>query len=399
MISSGTLTARYAAVTWGTTYSCTTTSTYKNTGIYSANRYSTSDPIVVDWGDGTNDVVYGNISQLAHTYADASTYTVKISDNISTFCPSYNNNTWYQTTSRNQYTFKKVLTLSSKVTQLSAYAFYYCSAMTDAIIPSGATSIPEYCFYFCSSLKSSSVQLPPTVTSVGTYAFDGCQSSNFNSITIPAACTSIGYSAFGYCHYLHPTFESGSSTLYIGGYAFSYCFYQSAAVGTIDLSPRKITSIPNNCFYYCRYLKGITWPQGLTSIGGSAFRYCFYFSSSTGTIEIPEGVTSISGTYAFGNCLYLTAVTLPSTLTNLNNYTFYNCTRLATITSNRSTAPTVSSATFGNGTTYYTGRSSYSAGTNRLYVPAGATGYDASYWLSPLCNSTMCGFTKEEVAA
>ena len=391
-VTTGTLTARYAAVTWGTTYSCTTTSTRKNTGIYSANRYSSSDPIVVDWGDGTNDVVYGNISQLAHTYSSATTYTVKISDNISTFCPSYNNSTWYQTTSQNQYTFKKVLTLSSKVTQLSMYAFYYCSAMTDAIIPSGATSIPQFCFYYCTHLKSSSVQLPSTVTSVGNYAFYYCQSSNFNSITIPASCTSIGPYAFYYCYYLHPTFESGASTLSLGTYAFGYCGYSGSAF-TIDLSPRKITTIPNGCFYYCWYLKGITWPQGLTSIGGSAFRYCFYYSASTGTIEIPEGVTSISGTYAFANCLYLTAVTLPSTLTNLNNYTFYYCTRLATITSNRSTAPTVSSATFGNGTSYYTGRTSYSAGTNRLYVPAGATGYDSGYWRDPLCSSTRCGFT------
>ena len=394
-VTTGTLTARYAAIAWGTTYSCTTTSTYKNTGIYSANRYSSSDPIVVDWGDGTNDVVYGNISQLAHTYSSATTYTVKISDNISTFCPSYNNSTWYQTTSQNQYTFKKVLTLSSKVTQLSAYAFYYCSAMTDAIIPSGATSIPTYCFYYCTSLKSSSVQLPSTVTSIANNAFYHCLSSNFSSITIPAACTSIGDHAFYNCYYLHPVFESGSSSLTLNTYSFGYCGFNGSAF-TIDLSPRKITSIPNSCFYYCRYLKGVTLPQGLTSIGASAFRQCFYYAASTGTVEIPEGVTSISGPYAFANCSYLTAVTLPSTLTNLNNYTFYYCTRLATITSNRSTAPTVSAATFGNSTTYYTGRTSYSSGTNKLYVPAGATGYDASYWASILLNSTRCGFTLVE---
>lgn len=64
LVSSGkvTLTARYLAVTYTTTYTCTTTSAYKNTGIYSANRYSTSYPIVVDWGDGSTDAIYGNIS-------------------------------------------------------------------------------------------------------------------------------------------------------------------------------------------------------------------------------------------------------------------------------------------------------------------------------------------------
>jgi hypothetical protein len=394
VVSAGTLTARYAAVTYDTSFQVTTTSSYRKTGIYSANRYSSSDPIVVDWGDGTTDVVYGNISQLAHTYSGASTYTVKISDNISTFCPSYSNTTWYQTTSQNQYTFKKVLTLSSKVTQLSSYAFYYCSAMTDAIIPSKATSIPTSCFYYCSQLKSSSVQLPSTVTSIGSYAFYYCRGSSFISIMIPASVTSIGSYAFANDNYLRNiTFETSSSTLTLNTYAFSACFYSGSTAASIDLSPRKITSIPNYCFNNCRYLKGIVWPQGLTSIGGSAFRYCFYYTASTGTVEIPEGVTNISGTYAFANCLYLTAVTLPSTLTNLNNYTFYYCTRLATITSNRSTAPTVSSATFGNSSTYYTGRTYYSTGKNSLYVPAGATGYNASYWSSVLCNSSMCGFT------
>lgn len=397
-VTTGTLTARYAAVTWATTYSCTTTSSYKNTGIYSANRYSSSAPIVVDWGDGTTDVVYGNISQLAHTYPSVATYTVRISDNISTFCPSYSNSTWYQTTSQNRYTFKKVLTLSSKVTQLSTYAFYYCSAMTDAIIPSGATSIPIQCFYYCPQLKSSSVQLPSTVTTIGAGAFYYCNSSNFNSIAIPGACTSIGSRAFYQCYYLHPIFESGSAALTLSTYSFSYCGYNGSAF-TIDLSPRKMTSIPNYCFQYCRYLKAISWPQGITSVGANAFSYCFNYSTSTGIVEIPEGVTNISGAYAFRDCLYLTAVTLPSTLTNLNNYTFYNCTRLTTITSNRSTAPTVSSATFGNSTNYYTGRTSYSAGTNKLYVPAGATGYNASYWADPLCSSTKCGFTLEEMAS
>ena len=32
-------------------------------------------------------------------------------------------------------------------------------------------------------------------------------------------------------------------------------------------------------------------------------------------------------------------------------------------------------------------------GVNMLYVPQGATGYDAGYWLDPLQNATKCGFT------
>lgn len=326
-VTTGTLTARYAAVTYATKWevNCTSTS-YLKTGIYSARSRNSENPTVVDWGDGTYDVIYGNISQLVHTYASTGTRTVQVSDNISSFALSTSGTTFCQTTTSNYYNVRRILAVSPNVTSIPTYAFYYLYDLYSVV------------------------------------------------------------------------FGGNGETISLGSYAFYYAM-RSGTAGTIDLSGRRCTSIPAYFCYYCYYLKNFYWPIGVTSIGSSAFRFCFYYSASTGTVEIPEGVTSISGTYAFSNCLYLTAVTLPSTLTNLNNYTFYNCTRLATITSNRSTAPTVSSATFGNGTTYYTGRSSYSAGTNRLYVPAGATGYDASYWLSPLCNSTMCGFTKEEVAA
>lgn len=326
-VTTGTLTARYMEVVYDTSFEVTTASSYRKAGIYSTTALNSSKPTVVDWGDGTTDVVYGNISQLVHTYSSNGTFTMRVNDSISSIALSTNNSTWYSTTTNNSTSIRKILALSANITSLPSYAFYHCQQIRDVVL------------------------------------------------------------------------SPGSSNLTLGTYAFSYCFYQSSAVGTIDLSPRKINLIPNYCFYYCRYLKGITWPQELKSIGGSAFRYCFYYASSTGTVEIPEGVTSISGIYAFYGCSYLTAVTLPSTLTNLNNYTFSVCTRLVTITSNRSTAPTVSSYTFGSNTSSYTGRTAYSAGTNKLYVPAGATGYNASYWSSVLLDSTKCGFTLEEMAS
>ena len=418
-VSSGTLTARYMSISYATTFTVTTTSSYKNTGIYSATRYSSSDPIIVDWGDDTIDIIDGNISQLTHTYSSVGTFTVRISDNISTFAPSYNNSTWYNTTSQNRYTLKTVTALSNKITALTSYAYYYCAALTSVVIPQSASTVPTYCFYYCSSLtgvtlpdsvtsigdyafsysglRSSSFELPLALKSIGSYAFSNITNSYFTALTIPSLVTNIGQNAFYYCYYLHPVFEYNSTnTLTLGTYAFAYTMYNGSAV-TLDLSQRKITSIPASCFYYCRYLKEIIWPYRLTTINASAFRYCFYVAAAEGEIVIPEGVTTIGGTYAFANCSYLTSVTLPSTLGNLNNYTFYYCTRLATIHAHRLTAPTVSAATFGNSSTYYTGRTSYSAGTNRLYVLSGASGYTSSYWSSVLCNASCCGYTLEEM--
>ena len=54
------------------------------------------------------------------------------------------------------------------------------------------------------------------------------------------------------------------------------------------------TQIPQYYFAYDNLLASITIPQGVTSIGGSAFYYC----TSLASITIPQGVTSI-GSSAF----------------------------------------------------------------------------------------------------
>ena len=109
-VTAGTLTARYAAVTYATRWEvvCSSTS-YLKTGIYSATSRDSAAPTVVDWGDGTVDVVYGNISQLVHTYTSTGTRTVQVSDNISAFALSTSSTTFCQTTTSNYYNVRRIL--------------------------------------------------------------------------------------------------------------------------------------------------------------------------------------------------------------------------------------------------------------------------------------------------
>ena len=71
----------------------------------------------------------------------------------------------------------------------------------------------------------------------------------------------------------------------------------------------------------------ITIPDGVTSIGSSAFRDC----TSLTTITIPNSITSI-GEAAFGNCIRLTSITIPESVTSIGNYAFSGCTSLTSIT-------------------------------------------------------------------
>ena len=65
------------------------------------------------------------------------------------------------------------------------------------------------------------------------------------------------------------------------------------------------------------------FPEGVTSIGDSAFFYC----RSLTQIKIPEGVTSI-GIGAFYRCDSLTQIEIPKSVTNIGNNAFYYCNNL-----------------------------------------------------------------------
>ena len=149
-----------------------------------------------------------------------------------------------------------------------------------------------------------------------------------------------------------------------------------------------VTSISNYAFAQCSSLTSVSIPNSVTSIGSNAFWKC----SSLTSVTIGNSVTSIA-IRTFYECSSLTSVTIGKSVTKIGNEAFYGCSNLESIRIFATTAPTVQSSTFGNDTSSYTGRNNYDKGTNILYVPSGATGYNASYWINPLQDSTKCGFT------
>ena len=111
----------------------------------------------------------------------------------------------------------------------------------------------------------------------------------------------------------------------------------------------KVSKIGRHAFRYCRNLKTVTIPNGVTDIDICAFAdcdnltivtipnsvkaigdYAFYKCNSLSTIIIPNGVNSI-GKYAFWGCNNLTAVTIPNSVKSIGDQAFYNCKKLASI--------------------------------------------------------------------
>ncbi len=97
--------------------------------------------------------------------------------------------------------------------------------------------------------------------------------------------------------------------------------------GVEGLSALEDSAFNNGYEYKCKNLEGIILPSSVTSIGDFAFFECIGLTS----ITIPSSVTSI-GDYAFYRCSGLTSITIPSSVTKIGASAFKGCSGLTSIT-------------------------------------------------------------------
>jgi len=106
---------------------------------------------------------------------------------------------------------------------------------------------------------------------------------------------------------------------------------------------------------------------------------------------ILENVKGI-GAGTFRGCKALKELSIPASVTIIGEYAFFECVKMGKLYINRASAPTLESGVFGSNWQTYTGKDN-PPGTNILYVPEGATGYDEGQWLDPLQAEDKCKFT------
>ncbi len=225
------------------------------------------------------------------------------------------------------------------VTNIGAYAFYYCSALTSVTIPDSVTSIGDWAFYGCSSLTS--VTIPDGVTSIGDSAFSGCTS--LESVIIPDSVTSIGYYAFRNCTNLANVYISdleawcnisfvrqspiaGEDDTYLHSNPLFYGakLYLDGKLVTDLIIPDSITSVRDYLFYNCSSITSVTIPDNVTKIGGAAFSCCKALTSVT----IGSGLSSIGYDYwhahsAFDECASLSSIVVKEE--NETYHSYGNC--------------------------------------------------------------------------
>ena len=168
------------------------------------------------------------------------------------------------------------------------------------------------------------------------FSYDSPWYGHRNEITrveIESGVTSIGDEAF-FDYYRLTSVTIPDSVTSIGDGAFSGCYRLTA-----------ITVHEDNPFYadvdgvlfskdgktlaqYPAGKSGNTYaiPSGVTGIR----KYAFYNCHSLTSMTIPDSVTSI-GNYAFTGCYSLTSVTIPDSMTHIGKEAFYNCVRLTDV--------------------------------------------------------------------
>ena len=244
------------------------------------------------------------------------------------------------------------IVIPDSVTSIGGYAFSYCTSLAEITIPDSVTSIGGYAFSDCTSLTE--IVIPDSVTSIGVCAFSGCTSlskvdlpknltgiysgvfsgcTSLTEITIPDSVTSIGGSAFSGCTSLAEITVSPNNKNYssVAGVLFNkdvseLIVYPKGNGRSAYTVPDGVTSIGGSAFSGCTSLAEIVIPDSVTSIGDSAFSGC----TSLAEIVIPDSVTSI-GVFAFSGCTSLSKVDLPKTLTTIEAGTFRDCTSLKEI--------------------------------------------------------------------
>lgn len=202
--------------------------------------------------------------------------------------------------------------------------------VTDLVIPTSVVSIGDYTFMNCPELTS--VTFPSSIKSIGTRTFDECQ--GLTSVYIPASMETIGDYAFAGCTNITKVEYESIESLFsiefgvcgnpLSASSDGHLYIAGQEVTEVDI-PASVTAI-NGALAGARYLTAVTIPNTVTTIGTQAFFLC----ASLTAIDIPNSVTKI-GDGAFDGCASLTSIDIPNAVTEIGGSAFSGCAAITSI--------------------------------------------------------------------
>ena len=243
------------------------------------------------------------------------------------------------------------IVIPDSVTTISLMSFCGCTALENVVLSQNVTEIPIKAFYECLSLRS--IFIPNGVTQIGWSAFEGCE--NIESIDIPDSTVSIGYFAFRNCTNLDSV-EIGSSLNSLEFCAFENCVNLSFFKFNGDAiaepastrewvfgNTEKLNSVSVN-------INASGWGNTWCGKPISFESNMLVFTPTTdyaefsvkpknndipGYLSIPSQCNnksvSIIEDYAFENCVNITQVHIPDSITYIGTCSFRGCLNISKI--------------------------------------------------------------------
>ena len=237
----------------------------------------------------------------------------------------------------NKYAHITEVVLPDTVTSIGSRAFQNCYDLKEITMSNKLAQIYSDAFSGCTSLKG--VEFPETLGTIGGGAFSGCTS--LNSIVLPENTVNLGGGAFRDCSNLVYIEIQGNvnrfwsiTTTY--GYR-NYACFSGAGSGQKKLEVvfgPKVTVVPSYLFATGAektdnkhaFITDVTVPDSVTEIQDGAFYNCY----SLENIKIGNNVKKV-GNKAFYDCVALTEVELANRTAQIGDSAFANCSGLKDI--------------------------------------------------------------------
>lgn len=238
---------------------------------------------------------------------------------------------------------------------LPVNAFQNVTTLKTINLPNSIESLGDHSFQGCTNLSSfnsdvaGEVKITSNIKSVGgtdSQMFGSCKNikhiiveeggitniptgfaadcTALTRVDLPSTVISISNAAFRIDSALKEVYMSGVTR--IADAPFSGCTNLTTINDADGTLPEGLTSIGASAFTSCSKLAKITLPSALRTIGDNAFNGC----SVLGNVTLPEGITTL-GLNTFANCNGFTEVILPDSLTTLNRSSFAHCSNVAHI--------------------------------------------------------------------
>lgn len=200
--------------------------------------------------------------------------------------------------------------------------------------------------YLFSDMKSlHTIKLPNSMEIMGQYLFVGCES--LTSVTLPKSLKTLPDWTFSSCFNQNdnltsiliddsnPYYSSDGSALFDKYKTKMFFAVKSLREYAI---PSSVSEIIQEAFYNCRHLKTLVLPLRLKSVNGHHFSNCDSLYSISVDEKNPYLCSDGSALYNKDKSelvfVYHTVrkMSIPSSVTKIGDYAFYNCTNLSSLT-------------------------------------------------------------------